>query len=959
MPGGIDHAALFDDATAVATQDGSVRVDPVDSSRVPWDLPGRGTAATALCPAPGSDGTGAVVVGYADGTIRLTTGPDTDTLFTGHRGAVRALAPVSSSAFVSGGDDGCLIGWRTDDTAPVAAGSFVGDLRAVAGTLVEALATVPSPDGRTLLAAGHVDGTVRLWDPSTGAVVRSSLVDEDDTVHVMATVPQPDGQVRLATSNGAGIVRLLDPLTGALATQWLDADPVGTMAAVRSRDGRTLLATGNWSGRIQFWDAQTSTLVHDPLPSGGSGVRAMAAVPWSDGRELLAVGGDSYTVRLWDPETGTQVGDPLTGHTSVVWTVLALPLPDGRVLLAAGADDGSIRLWDPVTGAAVGGPLIGHTASVEASAAVRLPDGRVLLATGARDGTVRMWDPLTGGEVGDPLDRHGTALPKITALPLPDGRVLLAAGGDDGTVRLWDVTAAGHAGRGGRVIRRQQEESPITCVAAAPTSGDAVVFGAADGTVATWDASAGIRRVLGAHAEAVRGINVVSPNLVVTWANSVRLWDLSGSLLGRAVGFPGGVEDVVVGDGTYTVLAGDGSVSRRTLPRWEPPDVDHPERGCLTVDDGTALIGLGPMLVRVSADGTVRDEDSTGPFRQAVAVGPGQNVVVDTGGRLTLPSGAFVNDVDLVAVAPDRAMITASGASITVRERDGGLEIFAQQLPTTVTSLAAGLEGTIVAGLASGDTLEVFRTTRRRRRTIVGTGAPVTAVAVLPDNSIVTGTAAGEVRWWPRDATQAPATFHRRTGAITAMAVAGDLLLVAGEDGRLAVFSTGPDAPELLHDVDLGAPVRALAAEPNFAAARDETGRLWQFDVSESSILDVEQLAAATVDAEPGIVELSDSGASRYEVTSIRLLVDGEAAEFSVAGPWPVVEPDGDLVVPVRPLPDRPIRLRCPALAEPPVTRPWGTVAVSVRLRSPLLPRYHTGFTLIVDDVPMASGPTA
>ncbi|HEV7651551.1 MAG TPA: hypothetical protein VGP26_25655 [Actinophytocola sp.] len=964
VPGGIDHAAWFDGAVVVATQDGSVWVDPLDSSQLPWELPGRGTAVTALCPAP-SSARGAVVAGYADGTIRMSTGPDTDTLFTGHRGAVRGLAPVSSSAFVSGGDDGCLISWRTGETAPPAGGILVRDLRTATESGVEALAAVPSPDGRMLLAAGHVNGTVRLWEPDTGAVVSDLLVGQDDPVHVLATVPQPDGQVRLATSNGEGIVRLLEPLAGTLASQSFDSDSMGTTAAVRLRDGRILLATGNWSGRIQFWDVLTGTLRYDPVPTGGSGVRAMAAVPWSGGRDLLAVGGDNFSVQLWDPETGAPAREPLTGHNSVVWTVVALPLLGGRVLLAAGGDDGTVRLWDPTTGAAVGGPLLGHTAPVEAAAAVPLPDGRVLLATGDRDGTVRLWDPLTGSEVDDPLAGRSAPVWTMAALPLPGGRVLLAVGRSDGTVQVWDVTAAGQDGakRGGKVIRRQQEESPITCVAALPTSGgsrSAVVFGTADGTVATWDAGLGTRRALGAHAEAVRGINAVSPELVVTWAHSVRFWDMSGGLLGRAVGFPGGVDDVVVGDRTCTVLAGDGSVSRRALPRWEPPDMDHPERGCLAVADRTVSAGLGPMLVRVSPDGTAPDERSTGPFRQAVAVAPGQDLLVDTGGRLTFPSGVFVNDVDLVAAARDGVVVTASAASITARDRDSGREIFTEELPAVVTSLAVGAGSSIVAGLENGDTREIYQTTGRQARTMAGAGAPVTALAVLPDSSVVTGTAAGEVRRWPRDATLGPTTFHRRTGAITAIAVAGDLLLIAGEDGRLAVCSTDPDAPEeVLHEVDLGAPVRALAAEPDFAAARDETGRLWLFDLYESSILDVEQLSAAVADPETGIVELSDSGAAPYEVTSIRLVVDGEAAGVSVAGPWPVVKPDGDLVVPVRPLPDQPIRLRHPALAEPAVERPWGTVSMSVRLRSPLLPRYHTGFTLMVDVLPMSPGSTA
>ncbi len=42
---------------------------------------------------------------------------------------------------------------------------------------VSAVAAVPLPDGRTLLATGSDDHTVRLWDPTTGAPAGETLLD--------------------------------------------------------------------------------------------------------------------------------------------------------------------------------------------------------------------------------------------------------------------------------------------------------------------------------------------------------------------------------------------------------------------------------------------------------------------------------------------------------------------------------------------------------------------------------------------------------------------------------------------------------------------------------------------------------------------------------------------------------------------------------------------------------------
>jgi hypothetical protein len=206
---------------------------------------------------------------------------------------------------------------------------------------------VPVPDGRTLLATGSGDGTVRLWDPVTGTPVSRPLTGHTDTVLAVAALPVPDG--------------------------------------------RTLLASGSGDRTVRLWDPTTGTPVGRPLTGHTGGVRAMAALPVPDGRRtLLATGSWDRTVRLWDPTTGTPIGEPLTGHTEPVRAVAALPVPDGRTLLASGSDDGTVRLWDPTTGTPIGQPLTGHTGGVRTVAAVPVPDGRTLLASGGDDGTIRL-----------------------------------------------------------------------------------------------------------------------------------------------------------------------------------------------------------------------------------------------------------------------------------------------------------------------------------------------------------------------------------------------------------------------------------------------------------------------------------------------------------------------------------------------------------------------------------------
>ena len=64
---------------------------------------------------------------------------------------------------------------------------------------VDAVAAVPLPDGRTLLATGSLDGTVRLWDPTTGATIGKPLTDHTSAMYAVAAVPLPDGRTRSAS----------------------------------------------------------------------------------------------------------------------------------------------------------------------------------------------------------------------------------------------------------------------------------------------------------------------------------------------------------------------------------------------------------------------------------------------------------------------------------------------------------------------------------------------------------------------------------------------------------------------------------------------------------------------------------------------------------------------------------------------------------------------------------------
>jgi WD40 repeat protein len=206
-----------------------------------------------------------------------------------------------------------------------------------------------SPDGRHLASATD-DGTVQVWDASTGNTL---LTYRGHTDSVKSVAWSSDG-TRLASGSVDQTVQVWDAATG--STLHTYRKPLSLVQAVAwSPDGKRL-AAGADDRTVQVWDAATGStlLIYQPHSAAVNGLA------WSPDSTRLASASDDSTVQIWNVSTGTallayQQHD--SAVNSVAWS------PDGARLASTG-HDATVRVWQaPPSIQATTSPLVGNYAT--------------------------------------------------------------------------------------------------------------------------------------------------------------------------------------------------------------------------------------------------------------------------------------------------------------------------------------------------------------------------------------------------------------------------------------------------------------------------------------------------------------------------------------------------------------------------------------------------------------------
>lgn len=346
-----------------------------------------------------------------------------------HTSWVRAVTfSPNGKTLASGSNDQTIGLWQVmmdEYTAELATASAWQLHTTLIGHASFARSVAFNPQG-TILASGHMDQLVRLWDVERGTLI-GSLQGHVGLVYALAF--SPDGQ-QLASVGNDTVVHLWEMPAGQPAHHCAGYDkPLRAVAF--SPDGQAIAVGGN-GPQADVWDVKTG-LRRYTLSAPLDQVWSLAFSP--DG-QTLATGTHAQGVLVWNAMTGTLTGR-LQEARAAILSIAFHPAGD---LLASGSNDRIVRLWSVRRGCL----LQALTDANDWIFSVTFSPTGDWLAAGAVGGKIYLWAIAWDGQelASVQLVRvlAGQSIEITSVAFSPDGQWLVSAAADE-TIKLWQVTS--------------------------------------------------------------------------------------------------------------------------------------------------------------------------------------------------------------------------------------------------------------------------------------------------------------------------------------------------------------------------------------------------------------------------------------------------------------------------------------------------------------------------------------
>jgi WD40 repeat protein len=617
-----------------------------------------------------------------------------------HDSSVVAVATTTldrRQVAVTGSWDGTVRVWD------LTTGTAVGDpLIGHTGAVIAVATTVL--DGHPVAVTGSADTTVRVWDLTTGSAIGNPLTGHNAEVLTVA-IAMLDGHPVAVTGSADDTMRIWNLITASQIGKPVTGHTNAVVTvATTELDGRPVAVTGSWFDRkVRIWDLTTGRAIGKPL-TGHTGRVSAVATAELKGRLVAVTGSADNTVRMWDLTTGRAIGKPLTGHTHQVSTVATAELK-GRLVAVSGSADNTVRMWDLTTGRAIGKPLTGHTGQISAMATTVLND-RLIAVTGSADDTVRVWDLTIGTPVGDPPSAHASAVIAMATTVVSGRAVAVTASWDDTTARMWDLTT------GKRVGTLTGHASPVSAVATTVLDGrPAAVTGSWDHTARIWDLTTATRigHNLSGHTGPVIAVAITTLDgrpVAVTGSDdgTVRMWDLTTATpIGDPFcGHTSAVSAVAttVFDGRPVAVTGSWDYTARLWDLTTGVAVGDPLIGHTSsvVAVATTVLDGRPIAATASWDATVRLWDlTTGTARGDPLIGHTREVAAVATTVLDGQPAAVTGSADGTVRIWDLRTQRQHDATVTVPCEINALELFSSSDKHKLDVVIAGSNGSLAA----------------------------------------------------------------------------------------------------------------------------------------------------------------------------------------------------------------------------------------------------------------------